>query len=380
MRFLNKKIGLLLSTIFFSNIAVSSNVVFYNGKGIGMPIPPNNYNLSWNKSSGISSEQYVCLVGYKKKSYYDDSHCDSHDYDKDSYSSLDDDDHECSCENNTSNNINTYHDDYDDNNHTNYRTSPINVELRAFGLNTKDSMLGQFTMRNRNNDFLKYKMEFYNYNNNSYKKLQQNVFVKNIKGVTNCDNDNAYKQKIKITVDLDNLQNAPSGTYWDLVYLASGKNNQAYAQDLYYVSITIEGGRIQVNQLDDINFGIYRVGQGDLSITEQFCVHQSPASTYNLSIYDTHPESGDWKFNLDSGNQAIPYKVFYRTTSTGFYPVNNGSTMGSFKSNEVVNCTNSETANTAERAYIKIEISESDLLKSVPELYKGTLYITASPE
>ena len=39
-----------------------------------------------------------------------------------------------------------------------------------------------------------------------------------------------------------------------------------------------------------------------------------------------------------------------------------------------------ETANTAERAYIKIEISESDLLKSVPELYKGTLYITASPE
>ena len=76
----------------------------------------------------------------------------------------------------------------------------------------------------------------------------------------------------------------------------------------------------------------------------------------------------------------ISYKVFFRTTSTGFYPVHNGSTMGSFISNSVTSCTNSEAANIAERAYIKIEISEQDLLKSVPELYKGTLYITASPE
>ena len=377
MSFINKKIGILLSTLLLSNSIWASSVVNINGKNIGMPIPPNNFSLSWNKSSGISSEQYVCLVGYKGNSYTQDtSHCGEHDFK--GYQTFDDD-HSCSCDNYKSSNqdnINTLH----NHGYSSYNKKPINVEIRAFGLNTKKSVLGQFTMRNNNNDFLKYKMEFYNYNNNTYKKLQQNVFVKNIKGVTNCDNDNAYKQKIKITVNLEDLQNAPSGTYWDLVFLASGKKGQAYTQDLYYVSVTLEGGRIQINQLDDINFGVYRVGQGDLTITEQFCVHQSPTSTYNLSIYDTHPESGNWKFNLDSGNQAIPYKVFFRTTSTGFYPVHNGSTMGSFQSNKVVSCSNAEEAGVGERAYIKIVISESALINSVPELYKGTLYITASPE
>jgi len=374
MKILNKKVLLLLSTLLISASAMSSNVVYYNGNGVGMPIPPNNYSLNWNKTTSVTAEQYVCLVGYKTN-YYDD-HCDSHRYGKLTNKEEKDD---CDCENKDegdndyTSNINSLH-------YNNYNKKATNVELRAFGLNTKQSVLGQFTMRNNNNDFLKYKMEFYDANNNSYNKLQQNVFVKNIRGVTDCDNENANKQKIKITVDLDNLQNAPSGTYWDLVYLAAGVNNLAYTQDLYYVSITIEGGRIQVNQLDDIDFGVYRVGQGNLSITEQFCVYQNPSSTYNLSIYDTHPKSGALKFNLDSGNQAIPYKVFYRTTSTGFYAVNNGSTMGSFKSNSVVNCTNEESSGNGERAYIKIEIAEEDLIKSAPELYKGTIYITASPE
>lgn len=44
---------------------------------------------------------------------------------------------------------------------------------------------------------------------------------------------------------------------------------------------------------------MYKVGQGDLILEEQFCIHESPSNSYNINIYDTHPNSGEWKFNID---------------------------------------------------------------------------------
>lgn len=346
MKYLNL---FFLITFFYSSIALSSSVVNYNGNYIGIPNAPSNYNLNWNKSSGVYSEQYICIVGFKYSGYYNRNNS------------------------NSNNDINRYHYGW-------YKKKSINVDLKAYGLNTYNSSLGSFTMRNSNNNFLRYNMEVYDYNKSSYKELKQNNYTKDIKGLIDCDGNNAYKQSLKVTVNLEDLQNIPSGTYWDLVYLTAGDKNLAYTQDLFYVSIKIEGGRIQINQLDDIDFGLYKLGQGDLSVTEQFCVHQSPSSNYNISIYDSYRGRNGNNFNLYAGNESIPYKVYYRTTRTGFYKIENGSTIGSFKSNSVVNCTNSEYGSEGEKAYIKIEIKENDLIKSSPELYKGILYITASPE
>lgn len=253
------------------------------------------------------------------------------------------------------------------------------IQIRAFGQNTQYSNLGQFTARDRNNNFIKYKMEMFSTNTSTYVPLMQNQFVSGIQGSITCSD--SLRNKMRISVDLSDLDNSLNGDYWDLVYLTAAKDNLAYTVDHFYVYIQVRGGRIQVNLLDDINLGLYKVGSGNVSQEEQFCVHSAPSTGYYITIYDRNYSSSGGNYSLTGANGGtLPYKVSFRTTSTNYINMTNGNTYGVFKGNRVQNCSNVETPNTAERAYMKIDISQSDLMKVIPQKYSGTVYLTVCPE
>ena len=118
---------------------------------------------------------------------------------------------------------------------------------------------------------------------------------------------------------------------------------------------------------------------GNLSAEEKFCVFISPNDTYNINITDG-VGSGNNFYLTGNNNKNISYKAYFRTTSTNYYQIINGATMGSFTGNEVQNCTNQEGYQGGERAYIKLEINENDILDASPQIYKGQIYLTVSPE
>lgn len=329
MKILNKifLIGSLMTSFFVS--ATNNGIVKIGNNEIGIPNPPSDYYFYWSQqNSGMVIEKDMCLISRVKTG-------------------------------------NSY--------------SRIPIQIRAFGQNTQYSNLGQFTARDRNNNFIKYKMEMFSTNTSSYISLMQNQFVSNIQGTTNCTE--TPRTKLRISVDLSDLDAAVNADYWDLVYLTAAKDNQAYVVEHFYVYIQVRGGRIQVNLLDDINLGLYKVGTGNVSYEEQFCVHAAPSTGYYITVYDRNYSSSGGNYSLTGTNgNPLPYKISYRTTSTSYINIKNGNTYGVFKGNKVQNCSNSEAPNSGERAYIKVEISQSDLMKMVPQKYNGTVYLTVCPE
>ncbi len=322
-----KKILFIILTLIFTNNSFASIPVTYNGYTIGMPVPPNNFYLSWDNNNSISVEQYVCLVGIQYIGYR--------------------------------------------------RPKEAKIELGAISLNTQGNT-SNFTLRSNNNDLLKYRIDFLNHKNNSYQNLQNNKLRNNIQGKQYCDSSDSRPQKIRITISHSELRKARAGEYRDMVFLLTAKNGLVYTYDTFYINLTINGGQIQINQLDDVNFGDYQIGMGSLSAEEKFCVYVSPNDSYNINITDGKG-SGNI-FYLTGNTESIPYKAYFRTTSTNYYSIINGATMGSFTGNEVENCTNQEGYRGGERAYIKLEINENDILNASPQTYKGQIYLTVSPE
>lgn len=322
-----KKILFIILTLIFTNNSFASIPVTYNGYTIGMPVPPNNFYLSWDNNNSISVEQYVCLVGIQYIGYR--------------------------------------------------RLKEAKIELGAISLNTQGNT-SNFTLRSNNNDLLKYRIDFLNHKNNSYQNLQNNKLRNNIQGKQYCDSSDSRPQKIRITISHSELRKARAGEYRDMVFLLTAKNGLVYTYDTFYINLTINGGQIQINQLDDVNFGDYQIGMGSLSAEEKFCVYVSPNDSYNINITDGKG-SGNI-FYLTGNTESIPYKAYFRTTSTNYYSIINGATMGSFTGNEVENCTNQEGYRGGERAYIKLEINENDILNASPQTYKGQIYLTVSPE
>lgn len=332
-----KKILFIILILIFTNNSFASIPVTYNGYTIGMPIPPNNFYLSWDNYNSISVEQYVCLIGIEYKG--------------------------------------RHHSGYSQSSH--YNSKEARVEVGAVSLNTQGST-SNFTLRSDNNDFLKYRIDFLNHKNNSYQNLQNNKLRNNIQGKTYCDSSDSRPQKIRITISHSELKKARAGEYRDMVFLLSAKNGLVYTYDIFYINLTINGGQIQINQLDDVNFGDYQIGMGSLSAEEKFCVYVSPNDSYNINITDGKGSGNT--FYLTGSTENIPYKAYFRTTSTNYYAITNGATMGSFTGNEVENCTNQEGYQGGERAYIKLEINENDILNASPQTYKGQIYLTVSPE
>ena len=323
-----KKILFIALILLFENNLFASTPVYYNGYTIGMPIPPSNFNLQWDNNNSIIIEKYVCLIGIEYRNYRS--------------------------------------------------TREARVEVGAISLNTQGST-SNFTLRSNENEFLKYRIDFLNNRNNNYQNLQNNKFKNNIQVKLYCDTSDTRPQKIRITIDYNNLKKARAGEYNDLVYLVAGKNGSIYTYDIFYINLSINGGQIQINQLDDIDFGDYQIGMGNLSAEEKFCVFISPNDTYNINITDG-VGSGNNFYLTGNNNENIPYKAYFRTTSTNYYQIINGATMGSFTGNEVQNCTNQEGYQGGERAYIKLEINENDILDASPQIYKGQIYLTVSPE
>ena len=320
-----KKIPIIIILILiFTNKLFASIPVSYNGYTIGMPIPPNNFYLSWDNYNSISVEQYVCLIGIEERKHKE-----------------------------------------------------ARVELGAVSLNTQGST-SNFTLRNDNNDFLKYRIDFLNHKNNSYQNLQNNKLRNNIQGKTHCDSSDSRPQKIRITIKMSDLRKAPAGEYRDMVFLLTAKDGLVYTYDIFYINLTITGGQVQINQLDDIDFGSYQVGMGNLSAVEKFCVYVSPDNSYNINITDGMGRGNI--FYLTGNNETIPYRAYFRTTSTNYFAITNGATMGSFIGNSSQNCTNQEGHLGGERAYIRLEIAENDILSASPQIYKGQIYLTVSPE
>lgn len=315
---------ILILLILISFQGKASNPVTFNGYTVGIPVPPNNFDLTWNKFNSISVEQYVCLIGID-----------------------------------------------------NSRNREARISLGSISLNTEGSN-ANFTLRNYNGDTLRYRISFLNHSNNNYINLRNNRYRNNIIGKTFCDSTDSSPQKIRITINLNDLENANIGEYWDLFFLTTAVDGFVYTYDLFYIFLNLESGQIQINQLDDINLGNYKFGQGGLSDEDQFCVYVSPNNSYNINIYDNTGTGNIFKLN--SGSNEIPYRVFFRTTSTNYYPVSNGSTIGTFRANSSQNCTIQEGNIGGERAYIRLEISESDLIDSIPSTYKGQIYLTVSPE
>ena len=332
-----KKVLFIILILIFTNKLFASTPVYYNGYTIGMPIPPSDFHLSWDNYNSIIVEKYVCLIGVKYRGYYG-------------------------------------HYDYSNSSHY---SKEARVEVGAISLNTQGNT-SNFTLRSDNNEFLKYRIDFLNHRNNSYQNLQNNKLRTNIQGKQYCNTSDSRPQKIRITISHSELKKARSGEYRDMVYLVTAKNGLVYTYDIFYINLSINGGQIQINQLDDIDFGDYQIGMGDLSAEEKFCVYVSPNNIYNINITDGKGSGNT--FYLTGNRENIPYKAYFRTTSTNYYSITNGATMGSFIGNSVQNCTNHEGYSGGERAYIKLEINESNILDASPQVYKGQIYLTVSPE
>lgn len=171
--------------------------------------------------------------------------------------------------------------------------------------------------------------------------------------------------------------------------LAVGPTKAIQSQGSFDVKLNV-GHVIQVDQLDDIDFGDFNSGLtagGDLSATDKFCVFGNNAA-FRITMLGGNVAG----FEMDEDTNSalrIPYTVQLATVQQGtgvtgtFSDVtHNVPVVNITEKRNRRNCNMPDGAGVSFKPNleVKVTIAENSLLEAVPGSYKDTVTVIASPE
>lgn len=143
---------------------------------------------------------------------------------------------------------------------------------------------------------------------------------------------------------------------------------------------------IQVNNLDDVDFGTFRSGlDSDLSVKEEFCVFTN-AAAYKINYTGVNAGS-DGSFQLTNTTNAglkLPYEIKMSTITragakTELSTVKSNNWISNVR--EIRNRRNCQMSDGYKpNVELSFKITEGVMLDALPGTYKDTVTIVASPE
>lgn len=171
--------------------------------------------------------------------------------------------------------------------------------------------------------------------------------------------------------------------------LAVGPTKAIQSQGSFDVKLNV-GHVIEVNNLDDINFGDFNSGLtagGDLSLTDKFCVFGNNAA-FRVTMLGGNVAG----FEMDEDTNAalrIPYTVQLATVNqatgvTGAFGAvaHNVPVVNITEKRNRRNCNMPSASGVSFKPNleVKVTVAEAALLDAVPGSYKDTVTVIASPE
>lgn len=143
---------------------------------------------------------------------------------------------------------------------------------------------------------------------------------------------------------------------------------------------------IQVNNLDDVDFGTFRSGiDSDLSVKEEFCVFTN-AAAYKINYTGVNPTTAGGFQLTNTTNSALrlPYEIKMSTITragakTEIATVTNNNWITNVR--ELRNRKNCQMSDGYKpNVELSFKITEGVMLDALPGTYKDTVTIVASPE
>jgi len=130
---------------------------------------------------------------------------------------------------------------------------------------------------------------------------------------------------------------------------------------------------VKISNLQDFDFGLYS-GAGFLQDDKNICANAIPVGRYQIVMYG---DGSGGRFEVSNGVNSLPYRVFYndRARRAGGKRVYEGQLQtGQRRASDQLDCTDGLNAN------IRVRLRAADLTSANPGRYRGTLFMTISPE
>lgn len=133
---------------------------------------------------------------------------------------------------------------------------------------------------------------------------------------------------------------------------------------------------VQVSKLNDLDFGVYSNGIGDLVQTEPFCVYSrgsTPGGVYNITFTSVN-SSGEGLFTMSNGVEDLSYSVMFDDSELLNSPV----AMDSGTQISGQQGSNSRTCQGGNNAALEVTILAADIDVVSAGTYLDVLVITVS--
>jgi spore coat protein U-like protein len=233
-----------------------------------------------------------------------------------------------------------------------------------------------FQLQSADGDLLRFRLAAYRPSRSAYLNANPEANRRIDNGLLDCTGQGQSPNSLRVTITAADMAIVPPGTYTETLTIRSRtRSNQASNEVFDTITVTVFiPYSIQVHQLDDLDFGVY-AGSGDLTLTEEFCVFVTQGGTYNIMVSDDSAGNG-WALTHNTAPAStIAYDL--QVTMTQFLPtffslLENTLYSGPLGSDDP-NCI------TGEKAYLKININEADIVNKTGGIYTSlvTIFVSA---
>jgi hypothetical protein len=315
-----KKLIFIIVLVFYTSVLNASSVVVSGSFSLGVPNPPQDIDAGfWDGTTPVSIDSGYCVVNTKSGS------------------------------------INRFH-------------------QFVSGLNVYDGNF--FAVENDSGARIRFRLQVFRPLAGTWIFMNPEFSKRIEEGELNCDSSGFSPFSIRVIFDPTDLAAAAPGEYTESLTVRtrsrkSNANPEVY--DSFDVRIYIPY-KIQVHQLNDIVFGTYS-GSGDLTQDEEFCVYVTQAGDYSIMFQDDSVGAGYNLTNESMSSWVIPYDMQASMTKylPTFFSLNKGVTYTGPNGSSDSNCA------TGEKAFIRININEADIVGKGGGTYKSILTIIVSP-
>jgi spore coat protein U-like protein len=233
----------------------------------------------------------------------------------------------------------------------------------------------RFQLKNNQGDQLSFTLNAYQPSTTAWTPISPAQSKRIDKGLLDCSGSGQSPFGLQIHLTELELAAVPAGTYTETLHMLTGSLSSDPEYEVYdtiTVSVIVPNV-IQVNQLDDLNFGIY-AGVGDLTLTEEFFVFATQGNHYNILLSDNSDNTGWALTHSNDPASSIPYELQASTTtfSPTFYTLTENVSHATFHASDNPNCV------TGEKAFLRVNIKEADIVNKKNGTYTGTITVFVS--
>jgi hypothetical protein len=315
-----KKLILIFVLIFSTSVINASSVILSGKFSVGLPNPPQNIDAGfWDGTTPVTIDSGYCAVALKNGA------------------------------------VKRFH----------QLVSGLNVYNGNF-----------FQVENENGDSIRFRLQGYRPLAGTWVYINPEASKRIEEGESDCGSSGFSPFGMRVLFNPTDLAAASSGEYTESLTVRTRTRRSNAAPEVYDdfdVRIYIPY-KIQVHQLNDIDFGLY-AGSGNLTQDEEFCVYVTQAGDYSIMFEDDSVGVGYNLTNENVPSWVIPYEMKASMTKylPTFYNLNKGVTYTGPNGSSDSNCT------TGEKAYVRININEADIVGKGGGTYKSILTIIVAP-